>query len=196
MIPESTISSTPVPDVFVVGARITPLNSKSLGGVDLSDVSQGTSSYLWNGSVKEKVITINNSMHSYEVFETDSDPVFFDFAFTQNNSPVLSWMDESGSYIRFYDSTTESDVTMKIPDAVNPCVKLDDPREDQSTISDVILSYQKVGDSSLYIRYQRDRYSIEHKLSEPMKGFLKQAGMMNNNRFGWAFTNDREFNNG
>lgn len=193
MIPENVLSSEPVPKKFQLPPRVDPLISSSFGGSDIGQTDIGENTFIWYGELKDGVVKLWNSQVSHNVLDIAERVYLFDFTFTQNMSPVLTWQTDSGAFLKFYNTVTSQDEIIEIPDATNVSVKLDELRPELVSISDVIVSYQKKGEKGLFVRYQRDRYLVEHKLSSEDLGFLKQTGMMDGLRFGWAFTDSVKF---
>ena len=190
MLPENALSSRPEPKAFLLPPRVEPTSSNSFGGTDIGQISDVV--FVWSGTARGNKAVISNGLVTHEILDLTEEITNFDFGFTQNMSLVVSWETASGAFIRYYDSVSHDDKTVKLDRCKNICVNLDDPRDIYSSKSDVIISYQKM-DNSLYVRYQRDRYSIEIPLSTENLGELKQAGMMEGNRYGWAFTDSHKY---
>lgn len=193
MIPENVLSSTPVPKQFQLLPRVDPFISSSFGGSDIGQTDIGKNTFIWYGEFKDGKVKLWNSQVTHYVLDIEERVYLFDFTFTQNMSPVLSWQTKNGAFLKFYNTATAQDEIMEIPDATNISVKLDELRPELISMSDVIVSYQKKGETGLFVRYQRDRYLVEHKLSSEDLGYLKQTGMMDGLRFGWAFTDSVKF---
>lgn len=84
-------------------------------------------------------------------------------AFDNNMYPFVTFVDDAGSaFFYWFDSLDNSQKLNSIPGAVTPRCCIDDHRESQSAVSDVVLAYIKSG--SLCVRYQRERYQTEHIL--------------------------------
>ena len=85
-------------------------------------------------------------------------------AFNQNADLHYTWVEEDICYLLYFDSLTNSTQVMTIGKVYTPKITLDDKRQTQTQISDVILTYIK--DGYVYYRYQRDRFEVEYKASE------------------------------
>lgn len=194
MLPENRLSSEIVIGDFLLPVRKYPNKSTSFGGINFDDTTQGLSSYTWEGVCDGKNIVISNGIHTHTIVsDSPSEIYFFDFSFTQSMNYLVCWETIDGSFFKFFDTSVSSYNTVSIENVTNMCCSLDDTRYVFSGSSDVILSYQRKSDKALCVRMQRDRYTIEYELSEVSQYYLKQVGMMSNNRFGFMFSDSEDY---
>ncbi len=159
--------------------------SWELGGIALSDTSQGLMSYKWRAWTDSKAIYIMRADQG----NTTAKPLLaapnitaIDLTFDQNMRPVLAYMSDSMAKLYWYDTVNQSNVITDYPDIKNPRVSLDDKRAFNVANSDVIFAY--INNDQLCCRYQRERYGIEHVLHQlPPKTELVKIGMGTDNRF-------------
>ena len=103
------------------------------------------------------------------------------FAFDQNANITLSYMQAGIAKLYWYDTlAAQYVVSTSATGAVSPAVTLDDKRSTQTGASDVLLFYTREvvgGTSNLYMRRQRDRYSIEILMQETVWPYIWKLGM-------------------
>ncbi|QEG09764.1 tail fiber [Stenotrophomonas phage Ponderosa] len=167
MIENGKFSAAPLRAGFVhpVARRIHPLTAYAFGHERLRDPS-GPPTFLWFGEFRDGAVWCKRD-------GTDDEPThLFDrpgitmisMAFDLAMMPVVSFEDEQGSWIWWYDSIAEAYSTTKV-DGRSPFVAMDDRRVEQTALADVILTYLR-GDK-VYQRIQRDRYTIEYTEQPP-----------------------------
>lgn len=173
MLPDNSLSATPVRDSFVVPDRDSLLVDYSLHPLTRNLV---TCSYV-NGQV-----TYEHQDQTHHVVMLEDSVESISFTLDLNLRPLLVYVKHNKTYMYWFNSsigkmdTTEWGVDYKFPQ-----VALDEIREENSSQSDVIFAY--IRDNELCIRYQRDRFTIQTILAEAPR--LKQIGMLVNNRFGF-----------
>lgn len=182
MIPENTLSSQPVFCEFMTPARNDQLIDYEMGGDELNKPSASYSE-LWkcfyeNGHIK---ISDNENIH---ILLKIADVVALTFAFDLNMRPIVAYSTKSSSFLNWYDTSAGAQVTTELgKDFSFLQLSLDDNRSSQSASADVIFAY--IRNHKLYMRIQRERFQIEHELTQAKR--LIQIGMMKNNRFGFAY---------
>ena len=187
MFPENEASSSPVPAAFLGGRGrlITGVRDFEDGGIALRDSSRGLMYQVWSARREEGAIYLSApNTPEFEILRGDLISEI-SFTFDQNMRLVLAYVDDGVAKMRWYNTASEQDeLTILGADVITPRVALDDKRESQLSISDVVLMYVR-GDA-IYHRLQRDRYDTEYLTQEEggAAGLVK-IGMMRNMRFGW-----------
>lgn len=154
----------------------------AMGGVDITDVSQGLRVVLWT------LQYITGELYLGKVGDTltsvasvGSDVVKVALAFDQNMRPCYAWqLDTDECVLRFFDNTVGDYTEVTFEEARSPCLTLDDSRPYANSHSDVILAYLK--DDQLCYRQQRDRFLIEYVLEDVSKKHLVRIGLNKQNR--------------
>ena len=159
--------------------------SLELGGVGLSDTSQGLVSHTWRAWTDSKAIYIQRSDLPKDTVKTllaASNITELDLTFDQNMRPVLTYVSGGIAKLYWYDTVSQSQAITDFPNVQNPRVSLDDKRAFNTANSDVIFAY--INNDQLCCRYQRERYGTEHVLHQlPPKTQLVKIGMGTANRF-------------
>ena len=159
--------------------------SWELGGVGLSDTSQGLASHTWRAWKDSKAIYIQRTDLPKDTSKTllaASDITEVDLTFDQNMRPVLAYVSGGIAKLYWYDTVSQSQTITDFPNVQNPRVSLDDKRAFNTAKSDVIFAH--INNDQLCCRYQRERYGIEHVLHQlPPKTQLVKIGMGTANRF-------------
>lgn len=159
--------------------------SWELGGVGLSDTSQGLASHIWRAWTDSEAIYIQRSDLPKDTAKTllaAPNITELDLTFDQNMRPVLTYVSGGIAKLYWYDTVSQSQTITDFPNVQNPRVSLDDKRAFNTANSDVIFAY--INNDQLCYRYQRERYGIEHVLHQlPPKTQLVKIGMGTANRF-------------
>lgn len=175
MLPLESLSSIPVRASFTYPydvVRASLLEDYELGGIALSDPSQGHQVQAWYARVDQATgnIYIRYLPGGPEILIYNQSDVFeFSFAFDQN----MRWMtvctlEDGETRLRWYDPTVPGYATLVLT-GINSCrMVLDDTRElqIQSGTTDVILTYIRTADNKLCFRAQRDRFLEEYELAD------------------------------
>lgn len=164
MIPEQRLSTaeqfaplvTPNPQPSLV-------QSRQLGGVGLSDPSQGLDVKVWTCEVQGTAIIV----YAHDVLPVTlfnrADVTEVSLAFDQNMRPFVAFVQAGVAKFYWYDSLIENYAFTDLPaGSTTPRATLDDHRSSQLNTSDIILTY--IHDGNLYFRAQRDRYLIQYLL--------------------------------
>lgn len=159
--------------------------SRELGGVGLSDPSQGLMSYTWRAWTDGKAIYIQRNDLPKDTTKTllaAPNITEIDLSFDQNMRPVLAYVSDCMVKLYWYDTASQSQVITDYPNIKTPRVSLDDKRAFNTVNADVIFAY--INTDQLCCRYQRERYSVEHVLHQvPANTELVKIGMGADNRF-------------
>lgn len=152
------------------GRDITALDDWQLGGIGISNPSQGLEVQFWY----LQVIVDTGFNGSFWLSAPNTPPVLLftrpgatwgRLSFDQNMHPIIAFSDVSGSCLYWFDPVANNNVFFYFDptDTVSqPCVSLDDKRaiSTRSGTSDIILTYVRSGD--LCYRVQRDRFQVEY----------------------------------
>lgn len=179
MLPDHVLSTQPIPAQFRFPRNIPkrPLIAYEYGGVALDDPSRGLRVKVYKGEyVNGEIVVSADGVPATSVLAVPN-VADFDFTFDQNMRIAIAYeLVEGGSRFYWYDTTVSEYVTLDLGSAITPRCAHDDNRDYQTSRSDIILAYVRGG--GLYYREQRDRYTIERKLSDAAgPGGLIQIGM-------------------
>ena len=144
--------------------------SYQLGGVGVSDPSQGLEVQVWVANL------INPTQgNSYVTLSAPNTPTYTLFsaagissislAFDQNMKPCLGLTIQGISYLWWYDATIPGYSMVQLPaGAYSPQVTLDDKRElsIETAATDIVLIY--LNNANMFMRQQRDRFLIDYSL--------------------------------
>lgn len=183
MMPDNVLSTTAIKSNFLSGDRTNPLVDYEFGSIAIGNTSQGFQK-LWSCFYKDGAIKAGYDSN-FQTLLLVQDVTALSFAFDINMRPLIAYVANNQCYLWWYDSSQSAQVTTEWGDYAFPQLSLDDQRSSQSANADVIFSYIK--NNTLYMRIQRERFQIEHKLVKAKR--LIQIGMMTNFRFGFAFYN-------
>jgi hypothetical protein len=178
VLPDGVLSTLPQPASFLPprDAPPMPLIDYELGGIALSDPSQGLMAKSWRMRwVDGQFILDAPAVAPAVVFERSA-VTEFSFTFDQNMKLFLTFVDAGGPWYYWYDATVPGYSLVHLgSDVITPKCSLDDKRLNQVPISDIILAYVRAG--KLCYRQQRDRFGTEYVLSENVGGYLRRVGM-------------------
>ena len=154
------------------------------GGVALYDTSEGLLKYEWVAWTDGDYIyckRVDQTTHSI-LFKAEN-ITEVDFTFDQNMRPCFTFVTNNICKIYWYNTLIANFEVTDLEGIKNPRVSLDDKRTFNVANSDIILAYIN-SENSLCCRYQRERFTIEHQLSQ-LDGAtsLVKIGVDNKNRF-------------
>ena len=154
------------------------------GGVALYDTSEGLLKYEWAAWTDGNAIYCKRD-DSDEIHTLFNAPNIteLDFTFDQNMRPCFTFVSDGVANLYWYNTLITNFEVTALYGIKNPRVSLDDKRTFNVANSDIILAYIN-SENNLCCRYQRERFTIEHQLSQ-LDGAtsLVKIGMDNNNRF-------------
>lgn len=172
-IPQGVMSSTPV-----IGAFLPPEDRPFLADVSyekgplaIGDVSLGLLYQDWNFTYEPGTGVITATPETtgspVDVF-TASDITYFTCTFDQNARITISYITPVSSFLFWFDTelggTTIRDIGN---DVFTVSIYLDDKRDTQSSVNDMLAWYTRSdggGLFNLYMRVQRDRFQIENEM--------------------------------
>lgn len=185
MLPENKLSITPVAESFLTPLRRYSVCDYEWGGKGIQDTTKGLFYKLWTSHYDGTSITVTNG----EVTRTLLRLSFVDhhsFAFDQNMQPCVVYIQHGLMKFWHYDTVVAKHITLEYGAGYEyPQVSLDDHRQHQLGVSDIILSY--IREDKLYYRLQRERYLQENFLADVPHMKLTQTGMTRNYRFRWRY---------
>lgn len=188
MLPDDGLTFLAVTDQFMVPARNDPNSDYEYGSAAIGAADAGRLSHLWHSEYDGSKLELVNSEMRFTALEL-ADISSHSFAFDQNMRPAVAYVRHGRTALLYRDAAAGEYIIRTFGEGFHsPQLSLDDPREQQISRSDIILSYVRNG--LLCYRRQRDRYLIEHVLSDAKNQKLTQAGMTRNLRWRWRLVFD------
>lgn len=177
MIPDQMLSSTPVPGDFIerVNRPLAPLIDYERGGAAVGDAGAGRFLQEWKAEVIGADVWLSAESVAPFVYLTRPGITLVSLAFDQNMIPYVAFVDGSGAWLYWFDTSAGGMVTTSIPGARTPRLCTDDKRMIEVANSDVILAYM-VG-TELRYRQQRDRFQTEIMLATGLNADLVAVAM-------------------
>lgn len=169
MRPLLSLVQPPILSAYLPPDDITPtaLEDWELGGIGLSNGSQGLQVQTWHLLVHGTGPTTSVWVDAPNTPPTQlfalPNITWARLAFDQNMHPVVSYVAGGQAAFWWWDPTIPGQVFTNLPvTAISPCVTMDDKRMIQivSGNSDVVLCY--INGNNLVFRLQRDRYGTEY----------------------------------
>lgn len=193
--PDGVFSSQAIPTTFVGGrvGRVQKDSDFEYGGVALQDPSRGLQYQVWRSVLRNGFIYLSAPNTPEYVYLDLPNVTEFSFTFDQNANIIFTYVQNDVVKLRWWDTSLGAYTVSEFQgDKITPRITLDDKRELQRGISDVILFYVKpirngagdIIDGSLCKRVQRERYLIEHVVATEVTDGIIKCGMLNNWRLG------------
>lgn len=182
-LPDLVFASQSLPAVFV-GGRAFPVQKHidyELGPIAIQDPSKGSQYQIWRARMENNYVYLSAPNVAEFVLLDLPKVTEISFTFDQNGRHIFAYVQDGASWLRWYDSSVSQYVTTPI-NGITPRVTLDDKRDLQRAISDILVFYAR--DNSLFMRMQRDRYGVEYHLATNVTDGIVKCGMMNNWRVG------------
>lgn len=190
MIPNKSLVQPPIWSLYEEPVNLPgdSTDSNALGGVGLSDPTQGLQYQNWAGTVTD-VGLVTSSVYlsapntpSTFIF-TYPNIIWMRFTFDQNMHPFVSFYTGATAGYYWWDPTIPGNAIAILPAGITyPTCMLDDPRnlETLTGTSDIILGY--INNTNLCYRQQRDRYGTEYVLYSGISNvianpFVNKIGM-------------------
>ena len=177
----------------IIGGRSLPISLKEDfedGPIDLNDPSSGLMYQIWRGIASDQGVSLVKDAGEGDVEEifTQLNITEMSFTFDQNGRPAVCYTQYGQTKIYWYDSTVGTMAITVIGSGIgSPKIFLDDKRQTQTAISDMIVGYIK--QKQLCYRQQRDRFGTEYVLATNVQGRLQKIGMGNNLRLQFIVAN-------
>ena len=168
MNPLVTLTPTALITPYIPPDDINPtdLVDWELGGIGLSDPSQGLEVQAWELQVLGTLATTSVWLSAPNTPATQifayPNIEFARLAFDQNMRPVISFVAAALPYLYWWDPLIPGNTTTALPTTiVTPCVTMDDKRSRSTLLglNDVVMCY--INGTNLCYRLQRDRYGVE-----------------------------------
>lgn len=177
MLPGALVVNGPIsPWLSPDDSPYTRLQDFELGGVGISDPSQGLTGYTWELRAFGDLLRIRRGTDPWSDVLTFSTPYEVALAFDQNMRPLVAIATRSKDlYLYWYDPVISGYTTMSLGKGRTPRLSLDDKRPSASQYSDVILGYIKNKD--VVYRQQRDRFLQEYHVLSNIPGHAKLAAL-------------------
>lgn len=182
MIPLNQLSTVFINSPYVekVNNYRVPLVDYELGGIALNDSSKGLKVKVWTLYLDDNNVMIKADGVVPTVLFTRPGIRELSLAFDQNMRPFVAFVQHTETWFWWYDTFDNTVKFTQLVGAISPRCTLDDKRLIAQNTSDIILGYVKA--NNLYMRYQRDRYTIEYLLKTNVAATLVTIGMARNNR--------------
>lgn len=177
----------------IVGGRSMAISLKEDfedGPIEISDPSSGLMYQVWQGVASDQGVRLVKNAGNGEGTDVLSQLNITEMSFTfdQNGRPSVCYTQYGQTKIYWFDSTVGRMATTVIGSGIgSPKIFLDDKRQTQTAISDMIVGYIK--QEQLCYRLQRDRFGTEYVLATNVKGRLQKIGMGTNLRLQFVVGN-------
>lgn len=162
--------------------RNDPLVDYELGGIALSDASQGLQIQNWRIRVVSSttVLIAPTPYTSETTLFTGTNITEISLSFDQNMRPCVAFIDSGVAKLYWYDPVAGMSVIQPIDSGITSVfVTMDDKRSAATVgnINDILLIYNKNG--SLNYRQQRERFQTERTLAllQSTLGYIRKCGM-------------------
>ena len=194
-LPDLVFASQSIPAVFI-GGRAFPVQKHidyEWGPIAISDPSKGSMYQIWRARMENNYVYLSAPNVPEFVLLDLPDVTEISFTFDQNARHIFVYVQAGVVKMHWYDTAVGDYTTTTFSgDIITPRITLDDKREMQRGISDIVLFYVKpVRDvngvqvnGSLFMLTQRDRYLTELQMATDVTGGIVKCGMMNNWRLG------------
>lgn len=176
MMPLNRLSTTPVPATYLAPDTLelpNRLTDFELGGIALSDASQGLQVQRWTcrADPDTGVVYLGAELVPETVLFTAEGITELSLAFDQNMRPFVAFTQLGQAKYRWYDTVLGANrITELDPSDRTPKCCMDDKRPWQVSqgSNDIILAYLRA--DSMYFRQQRERYEVERLLATGLEG--------------------------
>ena len=146
------------------------------GGIGIQDPSEGLNYQIWEAVLSDDNVVLSSPNTPKFIAYTGSNITEISFTFDRNMNFTLAFIQNGEAKLYWYDSQLGAMTTTNYGATVSsPRVSLDDKRDLQSAVSDVIFAYVK--DNNLCYRQQRDRFQTEYILKSGGVNKLKKFGI-------------------
>lgn len=194
-LPDLVFATQSIPAVFI-GGRAFPVQKHidyEWGPIAISDPSKGSMYQIWRARMENNFVYLSAPNVPEFVLLDLPNVTEISFTFDQNGRHIFVYVQAGVVKMHWYDTAIGDYTTTTFAgDLITPRIALDDKRDTQRGISDIVLFYVKpVRDAegvqingSLFMRTQRDRYLTELQMATDVTGGIVKCGMMNNWRLG------------
>lgn len=173
-------SLTPILGEFLFERTETLISCSFRGGVDINDSSLGLNVKQWLCYYENNNIYLTNNDYTLPllILENISNLTSISACFDQNMQIQIAYLLNNTGYLYWFDPSLNSYTTILLSTNLNSLlIILDDIRDFNLANSNCTLGY--VFNNTLILRYQSERYTIEHvfKSNLPNKVKLKAMGL-------------------
>jgi hypothetical protein len=154
-----------------------------LGGIGLSDASQGLQVQAWfleiSGPVSNNNIVISAPNTQPTILLSAPNVTEVSLSFDQNMRPAVAYVSQGNPYFWWFDTTIPGYTTISLGSTVtNPRCTTDDKRAREVNIgyTDIILAY--INNNNLCFRQQRDRFTIERVLQANLNNLIPNPSLI------------------
>ena len=185
---QDRMSVEPVPGLYLPPDDIVHdlLEDFEAGPIGLSDPSGGQRNQVWILTYSDPDFTLTpQTTGSPSVVLSAAGALQIGLAFDQNGRQTICYNTATNGFLNWWDSSVPDFVTTDLGTAaLSLALTLDDKRDRQTQANDILLWYTKVGvtDHDLFVRYQRDRYTIEYPMFQGTLKHIVQVGMNDGTR--------------
>ena len=168
MLPENTLSTTPVPGNYVNPEyqRSSYLVDHEMGGIAIGNSTAGMSYQQWTLSYTDdaKLLLTPHTTGSPTVLFTRPGISDLALAFDQNMRPAVAYRHNERLSLWWYDTVSAAYVTSNFGEGLSPRLTLDNKRPTGDGTNDILFAYIQGG--KIKYRQQRDRFNTERELSD------------------------------
>lgn len=172
------------PYLYPDNLQLSETEDYELGGIGLSDPSQGLEVQAWKmevlGTGAGTYISVSAPNTPPTTLLSVPDISWARLTFDQNMHPVIAYIASGLPYLYWWDPTVPGNVSTPLPTTITaPCVTLDDKRPLATLLgqSDVVLCY--INNNNLCYRLQRDRYGTEYVWVNNIDNIIASARVFN-----------------
>lgn len=185
MLPDNRLSSTLMLADWLIekpDAEFNRTEGYEYGPSSLYDTYSNLDAALWRYTYENDMIymTHDESGITYEL-ETIEGASDVSVCFNQSAQPVIAYMQNGKTYLKWYDTTSQTYIVTDLGIGLSSPRVLLDIKDKKSSQSDVILFYFR-NNQTLCVRYQRERFSIERVLHTTTPHRILRVGFNKINR--------------
>lgn len=178
-------------DEFVDGVYIPPeerdrvdlLEDYEGGPIGITDTTEGMNYQTWYLQYTDPNFTVYpETTGGSSVILTAAGAEQVSFCFDQNARPSAVYIVGTSAFLYWYDTVAVDYVTTEFTNVVSAILSLDDKREMEVGVNDILFWYTKEtspGVYDLFHRKQRDRFLTEYPMTTGCYPYLYKAGMHN-----------------
>jgi hypothetical protein len=183
MLPQNALSIVPITAPYLVpdDYPITKYVDYEQGGISIQDPSQGLQVQIWKLEYTSNRVMLSAPNTPRRILFSSPNIREISLAFDQNMRPAVAYMEGDQAKLWWYDTQVAGEVFTDLPaGSTSPKACLDDKRDMETALSDIIVAYMR--DKGLRFRVQRERFLIEYTLAVDLDATLIRVGMNTKNR--------------
>ena len=157
-----TLSTTPVPAAWEgpVNSRVSKRVGFETGGATLG-VGSDSFAYTWKVETDGSSVWVSREGVDPALILTGTAITEVDLAFDPTMNAHIAYVEDGVAKWRYWDTLSDAYATMTLTGSRTPRCCTDEKTPELSSDRDVVLSYLR--GTSLYVRLQRDRFTIEYE---------------------------------